>query len=438
MEIIKNQIDDLNLELTLSIVKGDYSDKKKKRISEYRRKAEIKGFRKGMVPVSLVEKMYGPSALVDSVNDVISEALNNYIRENSLRVVGEPLPAEDQPQTEWVDGNDFMFKFDVATTPELNFELSSSDEIPYYNINVTEAAKKEMKANLLKQYGSLEDGEAAGEDDFIIVDLEQGETRIEGAYVSIRNVDESQRASFIGLKAGDVIDVDVNKAFTNETDRASLLKVKKEELATLEPVWKMTVKNVKTFKAAEVSQETFNKIFGEGKVNSEEEFDAKIAERLVAEYAQESEFRFSKDARDYLMKKADIALPEKFLKRWIFVANEGKFTMEDIDKEFDAFLEDYRWQMIKGYLAQKYEVKVEQEDLLSSAKSFAAYQFAMYGMNNVPEEQLEAFAKNILSQEKEGRRVYEQVEEQKVLNAARAHVTLKTKKISVEKFRELK
>ncbi len=438
MEIIKNQIDDLNLELTLSIKKEDYSEKKKKRISEYRRKAEIKGFRKGMVPVSLVEKMYGPSALVDSVNDVISEALNNYIKDNSLRIVGEPLPAEDQPQTDWVDGNDFTFKFDVATTPELSFELSASDEIPYYNINVTEAAKKEMKANLLKQYGSLEDGDAAAEDDFIIVDLEQGETRIEGAYVSIRNVDEAQRSSFIGLKAGDVIDVDVNKAFTNETDRASLLKVKKEELAALEPVWKMTVKNVKTFKSAEVSQETFDKIFGEGKVNSEEEFDAKIAERLVAEYAQESEFRFSKDARDYLMKKADIALPEKFLKRWIFVANEGKFTMEDIDKEFDAFLEDFRWQMIKGYLAQKYEVKVEQEDLLSSAKSFAAYQFAMYGMSNVPEEQLEAFAKNILSQEKEGRRVYEQVEEQKVLNAARAQVTLKNKKISVEKFRELK
>lgn len=438
MEIIKNQIDDLNLELTLSIKKEDYSEKKKKRISEYRRKAEIKGFRKGMVPVSLVEKMYGPSALVDSVNDVISEALNNYIKDNSLRIVGEPLPAEDQPQTDWVDGNDFTFKFDVATTPELSFELSASDEIPYYNINVTEAAKKEMKANLLKQYGSLEDGDAAAEDDFIIVDLEQGETRIEGAYVSIRNVDEAQRSSFIGLKVGDVIDVDVNKAFTNETDRASLLKVKKEELAALEPVWKMTVKNVKTFKSAEVSQETFDKIFGEGKVNSEEEFDAKIAERLVAEYAQESEFRFSKDARDYLMKKADIALPEKFLKRWIFVANEGKFTMEDIDKEFDAFLEDFRWQMIKGYLAQKYEVKVEQEDLLSSAKSFAAYQFAMYGMSNVPEEQLEAFAKNILSQEKEGRRVYEQVEEQKVLNAARAQVTLKNKKISVEKFRELK
>ena len=438
MEIIKNQIDDLNLELTLSIKKEDYSEKKKKRISEYRRKAEIKGFRKGMVPVSLVEKMYGPSALVDSVNDVISEALNNYIKDNSLRIVGEPLPAEDQPQTDWVDGNDFTFKFDVATTPELSFELSASDEIPYYNINVTEAAKKEMKANLLKQYGSLEDGDAAAEDDFIIVDLEQGETRIDGAYVSIRNVDEAQRPSFIGLKAGDVIDVDVNKAFTNETDRASLLKVKKEELAALEPVWKMTVKNVKTFKSAEVSQETFDKIFGEGKVNSEEEFDAKIAERLAAEYAQESEFRFSKDARDYLMKKADIALPEKFLKRWIFVANEGKFTMEDIDKEFDAFLEDFRWQMIKGYLAQKYEVKVEQEDLLSSAKSFAAYQFAMYGMSNVPEEQLEAFAKNILSQEKEGRRVYEQVEEQKVLNAARAQVTLKNKKISVEKFRELK
>lgn len=438
MEIKENRTDNLNIELTLSIVKDDYSDKKKKRLNEYRRKAEIKGFRKGMVPMSLVERIYGQSALVDSVNDVISESLNRYIEETGLHVMGEPLPAEDQPSVEWVDGNDFSFVFDIALTPEVSFELSKQDEILYYNINVTEAAKKEMKENLLKQYGSLEDGDAAKADDFIIADFEQGDTKVEGTYVALRNVDEKVRPSFIGLKPGDSLDVDVNAAFTNETDRASMLKVKKEELAGLQPVFRMTVKTVKTFKPAELNQDTFDRIFGEGVVTDAEEFDRKIAERLSAEYAQESEFRFSKDAREYLVRKADVALPEKFLKRWISVTNEGKFTPEDIEREFPAFLEDFRWQMVRGYLAGKYGVKVEEDDMFSAAKSFAAYQFAMYGLSNVPDQQLESYARSVLAQDKERGRIYEQVEEQKVLNAVRADVTLKNKKISVEKFRELK
>ena len=438
MEIKENRTDNLNIELTLSIVKDDYSDKKKKRLNEYRRKAEIKGFRKGMVPMSLVERIYGQSALVDSVNDVISESLNRYIEENGLHVMGEPLPAEDQPSVEWVDGNDFSFVFDIALTPEVSFELSKQDEILYYNINVTEAAKKEMKENLLKQYGSLEDGDAAKADDFIIADFEQGDTKVEGTYVALRNVDEKVRPSFIGLKPGDSLDVDVNAAFTNETDRASMLKVKKEELAGLQPVFRMTVKTVKTFKPAELNQDTFDRIFGEGVVTDAEEFDRKIAERLSAEYAQESEFRFSKDAREYLVRKADVVLPEKFLKRWISVTNEGKFTPEDIEREFPAFLEDFRWQMVRGYLAGKYGVKVEEDDMFSAAKSFAAYQFAMYGLSNVPDQQLESYARSVLAQDKERGRIYEQVEEQKVLNAVRADVTLKNKKISVEKFRELK
>ncbi len=438
MEITKKQIDDLNIELTLSIAKDDYADKKKKKLNDYRKKAEIKGFRKGMVPASLIEKMYGPSVLVDSVNDVISESLNNYINENSLRVVGEPLPSEDQPKTDWVDGNDFTFKFDIAMTPEVSFELSKEDEVLYYNITASEQAKSEMKANLLKQYGSLEDGEAAAEDDFIIVDFEQGETKVEGTYVALRNVAEGVRPSFVGLKPGDSIDVNVNDAFTNETDRASMLKVEKEELASLDPMFKMTVKTVKTFKPAELNQETFDKIFGEGAVKNEEEFDAKIAERLSAEYKQESDFRFSKDVKEYLVKKAGIALPEKFLKRWIFVANDGKFTMEEIEKELDLFLEDFRWQMVRSFLMEKYSVKIEEADVLASAKALAAYQFAMYGLNNVPDEQLESYAKSILAQEKDGRRIYEQVEDQKTVDAVREQITLKNKKISVEKFRELK
>ena len=435
MKIEQNRIDDLNLELELTVTKEDYSDSRKKRLNEYRKKAEIRGFRKGMVPMSLVEKMYGQTALVDAVNDVIAEGINNFIRENNLRVLGEPLPSEDHVQNEWNDGNDFNFKFDVALNPEISFELSKTDEVPYYTITVTEAAKKDMKNTLLKQYGSLEDGKKAKADDFIIVDFEQGDMKVEGTYVALRNVAEAVRPSFVGVKAGDVLDVNVNEAFENETDRASMLKVSKEEMAKLDPMFKMTVQTVKTFVNAPLTEETFEKIFG---VKTEEEFDAKIEDRIRAEYTQEADFRFSKDAKQYLLDKADVQIAEKFLKRWVYVVNEGKFTMEDIEKDWELFIVDYKWQMVRSYLMNKYNVKIEEADLLASAKGFAAYQFAMYGMNNVPDEQLESFAKNILSQEEQGRRILDQVENEKTFAAVREVVTLKKKKISVEKFRELK
>lgn len=434
MKIEQNRIDDLNLELSLTVAKEDYAENKKKRLNEYRKKAEFKGFRKGMVPMSLVEKMYGGNALVDSVNDIIAEALNNFIKENNLKVLGEPLPSEDTPHNVWEDGNDFSFKFDLAQNPEVSFELSSADEIPYYTITVTEAAKKEMKENILKQYGSLEEGKKAKADDFLIVDFEQGDLKVEGTYVAIRSIAEAAKASFIGVKAGDVLDVNVNEAFENETDRAAMLKVSKDELAGIEPMFKMTVKNVKTFVNAPLTEETFEKAFG---VKTEAEFDAKIEERIRAEYTQEADFRFNKDARNFLVEKANVTVAENFLKRWIYVINDGKFTMEDIEKEWDLFIVDYKWQMVRSYLMEKYNVKVEEADLLASAKGFAAYQFAMYGMNNVPEEQLEAFAKNILSQEEQGRRILDQVENEKTVAAVREVVTLKKKKISVDKFREL-
>ena len=434
MKLEQNRIDDLNLELTITVAPEDYEDNRKKRLNDYRKKADFKGFRKGKVPMSLVEKMYGPQALGDSVNDAVATQLNSFIQENNLRVLGEPLPSEDQPENAWVAGNEFTFKFDIAENPEISFELSKDDEVTYYTITVTEAAKNEMKNNLLRQYGSLEEGEAAKEEDFIIVDFEQGETKVEGTYVALRNVAEAARASFVGVKPGDVLDVNVNEAFENETDRASMLKVSKDELATLDPMFKMTVKNVKTFVNAPLTEETFEKIFG---VKTEAEFDAKVEERIRAEYAQEADFRFSKDAKTYLLEKANVTVAEKFLKRWIYVINDGKFSMEDIEKDWAYFIVDYKWQMVRSYLMQKYNVQIEEADLLASAKGFAAYQFAMYGMNNVPEEQLEAFAKNILSQEEQGRRILDQVENEKTFAAVREVVSLKKKKISVEKFREL-
>lgn len=438
MKLEKNQIDALNLQVTLNISKEDYAEAEKKTLNERKRSAEFKGFRKGMAPMSLIQKYYGEQALLESVNKVISASLNDFIKDNKIRIVGEPLTSEDQPEIDWKSGNDFTFKFDIASTPEVDFEISKEDKVPYYNINITEQAKKEMKENMLKQAGSLQDGKSAKEEDFVIVDMSNGEKSVEGAYISVRNVAGDAHKLFVGAKPGAEFDVNVNEAFTDETDRASMLKVKKEELEGLNPVFHIKVVNVKTFVAAEESQEVYDKLFGKDVVHNSEEFEKAIADKLAENYKQEADYRLSKDMRDYFIKKADISLPEAFLKRWLYQTNEGKFTMEDIEKEFDAFLSDFRWQMTRSFIMNKYNLKIDEKDMQEAAEAYVTYQYAMYGMGNVSADLIRNSAQQVLSDEKQARNIGENVESQKVISALKENVSLAPKKISVEKFRELK
>lgn len=438
MEIIKNQIDDLNIKLTIDLKADDYAEIEKKRLSAYRRNADFKGFRKGMVPASIVKKLYGDQALYEAINSVIGQQLDKFIKDNNLNILGEPLPAEEQKENEWVSGNDFEFVFDLGLSPEINLELGKEDKVAKYKIDVTEKAKADMKANVLQQYGSLQDGEAAGEDDYVIADFKQGDKVSEGAYVSIAKVEGDAKAKFVGAKAGDSFDVDVNAAFINETDRSSMLKVAKDELATLDPTWNVTIVNVKTFVAAQENQETYDKIFGEGVVKTAEEFDAKLEERLRANYDQEVDYRLSQDLRKYLVDKADVKVPEAFLKRWLFENNKEKFTMEDIEKDFEGFLGDFRWQLVRGSLMKKYDLKIEDKDMLDAAKGFAAYQYAMYGMANVPEQIITDAAVEMLKDQNRLRNLEESVENEKVIAAVKENITISSKKISEEKFRALK
>lgn len=438
MNITKNQPDALNYQVTIDITPDDYAEALTSRLKEYRRRADIKGFRKGMAPMSLIQRLYGDQSLYEAVNRLVSEQLDTFIRDEKIRVVGEPLPSEDQPQLEWKSGADFTFKFDIAQTPELNFEAGEGDKIPYYEINVTEDAKKAMKAQMLQQYGSLQEGEKAGEDDYIIADIANEAHSAEGVYVSIAHVAEIARPLFVGKKAGDKFTCDVSVAFENETDRASMLKVDKAKLAELDPVFTFTVVNVKTFKPAESNQETWNQMFGEGAVTSEEQFMEKVAERIRANHTQAANQRFAADVRKYFVDKANIELPEAFLKRWLVYANDGKYTAEEVEKEFPGFVEDFKWQLTRGYLMQKLGLKVEKADIEQAAESYVAYQYAMYGMGNVPQELIKNSARNILEDENQVRRLEEQVEDNKTISALHDKVTLQTKKISEEKFRALK
>ena len=438
MNIVKNQIDALNYQVTFEIAADDYADAFKKRLSEYRRRADIKGFRKGMAPLSLIQRLYGDQALYETVNNTLSDQLNNFIRDEKIRVVGEPLPSDDQPQLDWKPGNDFTFKFDIAQTPELVFEVGKEDKIPYYEINVTADAKKAMKAQMLQQYGSLQEGEKVGENDYIIADIANEGHSAEGVYVSVSNIAEAARSLFIGKKAGDKVTVNVNEAFENETDRASMLKVDKNRLAELDPMFTFTIVNVKTFVAAEENQETYDKMFGEGTVTTPEQFEEKVVERIKAGHTQDANYRFGNDVRKYYMDKAAVELPEAFLKRRLVHANDGKYTAEQVEKEFPAFAEDFKWQLIRGYMMQKFGLKVEEQDLREAAESYVAYQYAMYGMGNVPEDMIKSSARNVLEDENQRRRLEEQVEDNKTIARIREEVTVQTKKISEEKFRELK
>ena len=379
MKVEQVKINDLSYELVVSIDKADAQDKKKKALNEYRKKAEIRGFRKVMAPMSLIEKMHGVQALVEGVNQLISEGINNHIAENKLNILGEPLPNEEkQKEIDWENAESYEFVFDIALAPKVEFTLSKDDKIVSYNVAVSEEAKKAYKSNMLKQFGKLENTESVKEEDFIIADLEQGENKVEGTYITLRQMAQEAKGQFIGKKAGESFEVNVHETFVNETDRAALLKVKKEELASVEPMWKVTIKEVKTFVEAEQTQDLYDRMFGEGVVTDEAGFEAKIAERIALEYKQESDFRFVLDAREYLLNKTNIELPEEFMKRWLFTINEGKFTMEDIEKDFALFCKDFRWQMISQYIMREQKMEITREEVLAAAKQIAKYQFANY------------------------------------------------------------
>ena len=340
MKVSQNKIDDLNLELTIEVEAADYAEIERKKLAERKRTADFKGFRKGMAPASLIKKFFGEQCLVEAVNQVLSQALDAHIKDNSLRIIGEPLSSENQPEVEWKDGNNFTFVFDLGLYPEINFDVVKDDKVPSYTVTISAKDKATMVENLKKYY----------------------EEKNKSA--------EEQSAA-------------------------------KEE-------------------------------------KSDEDIEKEAAERLDAQFKKEAEWRLSKDIRDYFVNKAGISLPEAFLKRWLLVANQGKVTKEDIEKEFDAFLADFRWQLVRGYLMKKYDLKIDEKDLHEAAEAFVTYQYAMYGLGNLPKEMIQEAVVNVLKNQEQVQRIAENVEDSKVMSKLKEEITLEPTKITSLKFKDLK
>ncbi len=448
MNITKENIDDLNAIVRVQIIEEDYLPKVSEVLQDFRRKAKLDGFRPGKAPLGIIKKMYGKAALVDEVNKLLSEKLSNYLFEGDFRILGEPLPNESSPAIDWDSQKDFDFAFDIALAPAVEISLSKKDKIKWYNIEVSDSMINDQSENYTKRFGGFEPAEVSEIDDMVKGDFneldENGEKKENGlealdALVSINTLPDTEvKDQFIGLKVGDELIVDIVKAFPNEIDRASLLKVDKEKLAFLNSTFKYTIGEVSRFTPVTLDQELFDKIYGENVVTSEEEFRERIKNELQAHLDRESNYKFHLDVKDKMVSKTDLQLPDDFLKRWMLASSkDNKLNPETLEKEYPLFSEDLKWQLIKDKIAKDNEMTVNEDEVKAEAVNVARAQFQQYGIYDAPEEQLVQFAQSILTNEDEQRRINERILEDKVISFVREAVKLDEQSISLDEFKKL-
>lgn len=442
MNITRKDVDAVNAVLTVQIAKADYAEKVEKTLKDYRCKANVPGFRPGMVPVGLVKKMYGKAVLAEEVNKTLSDGLFGYIRENNLQVLGEPLPNEtEQKPVNFDTDEDFEFVFDVALAPEINISLDKKIKITEYEIAVDEKMVENQIQSYKSRFGRYEQEDVAEEKDVLRGDIQEvgGEIVAKDVVISAQHIKSAtQKKLFIGAKKGDVVKFSPNKAYKgNETEIAALLKIDKEKAKDLTSEFEYTINTITRYFEAELNQDLFDKVYGEKVVTSEDEFRSKIEEEIKASLKINSDYKFALDTKQVLLKKAEkVEFPEAFLKRWLLATNE-KMTEEVIEKDFPKMLEELKWQVISDKLVKENEIKVEQSDLLEQAKKTTRSQFAQYGMMNIPDDILDSYANEMLKKQESVENLARQAMEDKLLEVVKNAISLQKESISMEDFGKL-
>ena len=447
MNISKENIDDLNAVLKIKIEKTDYEDKVETVLKDYRKKATIKGFRPGMVPIGLIKKMYGKAVHLDEINKIVTENIQKYITDEKLEILGDPLPkVDEQNKIDFDTQQDFTFSFELGLTPVFELKLSKKNKINQYNIIVDEKMRSQYLENYTRRYGELKKAEQIEEKDVVKGRIEaideNGNVIPEGPSVEETSLgidiikDEKIKKEFIGKNIHDTIDFDLKKAFPNDTEIAGILHKKKEEVADLGANYRFTVNEISRFYPAELGKELFDKIFGEGVINSEEEFMKKIEEEIVANLKRESNFKLMMDIKNMTMEKTDFQFPEEFLKKWLLRVNE-KSTAEQIEKEFDSFSKDLKWQLIRNKVARDNEVKISEEELQKEAENITRYQFQQYGLFYTTDEQIANYAKETLKRDEDAKRIADKILDEKVILLIKELVKLEDKSVTTEEFNKL-
>ncbi len=440
--------DKINGLMTIVLDEADYKEDVEKTLKDYRKKANVPGFRPGMVPMGLIKRQYGTAVKADAINKVVGEQLQQYIRDNKIQMLGEPLPSEQHEAQDLEKDSTFTFKFDIAVAPEFTCELSASDKIDYYNITVDDALIDRQVEMFASQMGSYVNADHFEGNDTIKGDLreldENGNTKEGGVTVDSAILmplyikDEEQKKLFDDAKPGDIITFNPRKAYAeSDAEVAALLKISREEVAEHTGDFSYQVTEINHFQKHEVNQELFDGVYGKGNVADEQAFRDKIAEGLKAQLATDSDFRFIQDVRAYCEQKVGkLEYPDTLLKR-IMLANNKDKGEEYVEKNYEASIKELTWHLIKEQLVAANGVKIGDDDVKAAAKEAARAQFAQYGMNNVPEEYLDNYAGEMLKKADTVEPLVNRAIDRKLTEALKGVVSFNEKAISLDDFNKL-
>lgn len=446
MNITRENIDEPIAVLKVQVEKDDYQEKVDEVLKDYKKKANIKGFRPGKVPIGLIKKMYGSNVKLEEINKIVSENLNKYITEEKLEILGDPLPrTDDNKNINLETQEDFEFTFEIGLAPEFEVNLTGRNKVPYYEIKIDKKLRNDFLDNYRRRFGTYEEAGQVSEEDMLKGDIvklsDEGEplqdTMKKDSSLSLKVIkDDAVKKDFIGSKAGDSVEFDIRKSFPNDHEIAGLLQTDHKLVDDVDGKYRFTINSINRFRMADVNQELFDKVYGEGTVETEDEFMDKLDQEIKENLSKESEYKLNQDVRNMLIDKTTFDLPEEFLKKWLMKTNKD-ITEEQVEKDFEDFLRDLRWQLIRNKIAKENEIKVEEEDMVNEAKEFTRLQFQQYGIFNADDSQLEPYARQILNKEEDARRIADKVIDDKVINKVKEEIKIDTKKVSTEEFNKL-
>ena len=447
MNITRENIDDLNAVLKVEISKPDYEEKVENLLKDYRKKATIKGFRPGMVPIGLVKKMYGKAVRIDEINKLVTENIQKYLSDEKIEILGDPLPKpEENEKINFDTQEDFTFSFELGLAPDFELKLSKKNKVNLHEIIIDEKMKNDYLNNYTRRYGELRQADLTEDKDVLKGRIEaldsEGNPIPEGPAVDETSLgidiirDETIKKLFAAKAVNDAVDFDIRVAFPNDTEIAGILKLKKEEVENISGIFRFTINEISRFHPAEVGKELFDKIYGEGTVNTEEEFMQKLEDEIAMNLKRESDFRLMMDIKALALDKTEFGLPEEFLKKWLLRINENT-SSEQIDSEFGNFRKDLKWQLIRNKVARDNQLKISEEELLREAENITRYQFQQYGLFYVTDEHITNYAKETLKREEDAKRIADKILEEKVILEMKELLKIENKKVTVEEFNKL-
>jgi trigger factor len=423
--------------IKIKLNEADYQPKVDAKLKDFAKKSNIKGFRPGKAPISMVKNMYGTSVLVEEINSILSESLNTYLKEQTFKILGDPLP-QDQGTIDWKTQKDFEFDYKIGFVESVELTLDSKIKATKYSIKVDDKLINETLDNLKSQYGNSTNPEVSEEGDHIYGDLKATEGTFEKTVsLDLTKITKKLAGKFIGVSKEAVVEFEAKDVKKGQWEEAFGLS--EEESSDLEGSFTLTVKNINRKETAEMNQEFFDKIFGPDQVSSEEEFITKVRETLQANYDKESKVFTEEELKKVLTDAAKVDLPETFLKEWLLIANDGKVTEADVEKEFPIYAKQLTWSLISNELATKNEIKAEHEEVIEKTKQMVREQFAASGLGAQMEDSMDMFVDNYLKGE-EGQNymnMLTSIQNEKVLAFALDKISVKEKDITIDEFKEL-